>query len=92
VIGRGHLDAGEGRRGGLDSGVVGGDDHIAKVRRFAALLDDMLDEWLAGDEDERFAGKSGRSKSCRENADNLHSGARVTTRTWEVERSGPIER
>ncbi len=53
----------EGRLG--DAHVVGGDDHAVERLRGLAAFPDALDERLAGDEVERFAGESAWNPSAR---------------------------
>jgi hypothetical protein len=46
------------------------------------LLDDALDERLARDERERFAGKPRRSKPRGDDANDFHAAILATDETW----------
>ena len=55
-----------------DLGVVGGHDDFGERRGLLALLDDILDEWFAGDFVERLARKACRAVARWNDTDNLH--------------------
>ena len=68
----GHFHAAEILRHLPDARVIRGHDDFAQRFRLLALLDDVLDERLAGDEREGFAGEPRRGIARGNDADDFH--------------------
>jgi hypothetical protein len=68
MIGAGHFHATEVFSNVSNACVVRGHDDFAQAPGLLALFDDMLDEWLASDERERFSGKASGSEAGRYDA------------------------
>jgi hypothetical protein len=68
-----HLHAAEILRHFPDARVVGGHDDFGKRFGLLALLDDVLEQRLAGDGRERLAGKPRLAEPRGDDAENFHT-------------------